>query len=437
MVLGALAAGGALGTKAVGVVFIPPLIALAIGGILVQAVPARTKVVRVLVVAFIPLVSGGYWFIRNGLLTGNPLYPLEIRVLGRTVLPGWYGPEAMRTSPYYLPLADWRSLGDILLAVLDPRLVPLWVVSLAAGWTLKGSTSPGTRRWVGIFSLMALLNVVLYWVCIPYRTQQRFMLQALGLAVVPLAITLDRRPWLRMAAVVLLGLHLLTPETWPFATREEDIPWDLTRAIPNAVGSTVPLFSRIEQAFRAQESPRATLGLWTLAGVVIVAVLMVWAWSRTLAPRNRPRRRRALALAMVATVTFLSMGFLDLWASGFDSRLRFFPPFRDFYLGWIQLDAWSGPTGSRVAYAGTNIPYYLLGTGLRNEVRYINIDRHQDWLLHDYHREARARGQGNWPNSRPGWDRIQADLRAWLDNLAAEPHSTPGRDSREPRRGNS
>ncbi len=143
LVLGALAAGGALGTKAVGVVFIPPLIALAIGGILVQSGPARTKVARVLVVALVPLVSGGYWFVRNGLLTGNPLYPLEVRVLGQTVLPGWYGPEAMRTSPYYLPLADWRSLGDILLAVLDPRLVPLWIVSLAAGWMLKGSTSPG------------------------------------------------------------------------------------------------------------------------------------------------------------------------------------------------------------------------------------------------------------------------------------------------------
>ena len=37
VILGALAAGVALGTKAVGVVFIPPLLALAIGGILVQS----------------------------------------------------------------------------------------------------------------------------------------------------------------------------------------------------------------------------------------------------------------------------------------------------------------------------------------------------------------------------------------------------------------
>jgi hypothetical protein len=420
LVLGALAAGAALGTKAVAVVFIPPLLALPIGAILVQSGPARTKVVRALVIAFFPLASGGYWFIRNGLLTGNPLYPLEVRVLGRTLLSGWYGPGAMQTSPYYLPLADWRALGDILLAVLDPRLVPLWIFSLAAGWTLKGSTPLETRRWTAVFALMAVLNVVLYWVCIPYRTQQRFMLQALGLAVVPLATTLDRRPWLRAAAVVLVSLHLLTPETWPFATHEQDVPWDLTRSIPNAVGSTVPLFSRIELAFRAPESQRTTVGLWSLAATGLVAVLMVWAWSRRSAPQNRPMRGAVFALA--ATATFLALGFLDLWLgpNGFDTRFRFFPPFLDFYRGWLQLDAWSGSTGSRVAYAGTNIPYYLLGNGLRNEVRYINIDRHRDWLLHDYHREARALGQGSWPNSRPGWDRIQPNFPAWLENLAAE-----------------
>ena len=29
-------------------------------------------------------------------------------------------------------------------------------------------------------------------------------------------------------------------------------------------------------------------------------------------------------------------------------------------------------------------------------------------------------GQGNWPNSRPGWDRMEPDFPAWLDNLEAE-----------------
>ena len=65
-----------------------------------------------------------------------------------------------------------------------------------------------------------------------------------------------------------------------------------------------------------------------------------------------------------------------------------------------------------MAYAGTNIPYYLLASGLRNEVRYVNINRHREWQLHDYHRQAMERGQGNWPNSRPGWDRTAPDFQA-------------------------
>src|SRR5204863_4805930 len=103
LVLGSLAAGEALGTKAIGVAFLPPLIGLAIVGLWLQPVPARTRVVRTMVVALVPLITAGYWFFRNILLTGNPLYPLEVRGMGHTLWAGWYGPEAMRTSQYYLP----------------------------------------------------------------------------------------------------------------------------------------------------------------------------------------------------------------------------------------------------------------------------------------------------------------------------------------------
>ncbi len=61
-----------------------------------------------------------------------------------------------------------------------------------------------------------------------------------------------------------------------------------------------------------------------------------------------------------------------------------------------------------------------MGRGQRHDVVYVNIDAHRGWRLHDYHREAIARGEPNWPDPRPGWDRLHPDYGAWLSNLAAE-----------------
>ncbi len=422
--LGALAAGGALGTKAVGLVFVPPLLLLALVEVLRRKSPPTIKIVRASAIVLLPLVTAGYWYVRNLLLTGNPVYPLEVRVLGHTLWPGWYGPEAMRLSIYHIPLADWRALGDTLLAVLDPRLAPVWVAGLCMGGVLGRAKIAENRRAIILLSLLAAFNILLYWVCIPYRTQQRFMLQALGLAVAPLAMLLDRAPWLRLLAAVLLAFHLLTPQTWPYvaregaAVRDGAIPWDLSPLIPNAVAAPLPLLSRLETALASQESRRSVVGLAALLAVLGAAVLSTWAWH--VVWRRPQGHRRHLVVALLASVMFLFVGWIDFWLGGFDRRFEFYPPFPDFYAGWVHLEARSGPKGCRVAYAGTNLPYYLLGDRLRNEVRYVNVDEHRDWLMHDYHRQACLRGEGTWPNPRPGWDRRRRDYQAWIKNLEAE-----------------
>ncbi len=190
--------------------------------------------------------------------------------------------------------------------------------------------------------------------------------------------------------------------------------------IPNAISALLPLFPAWEPVAQARGGGAAAFRPTTFA-MILAAVFLVWAWSRRAAIALRRRPRWRWPLAGFAAAIFLVLGFVDLGPMVFDVRARFYPPgFLDFYFGWLDFENRCGPTGVRVAYAGTDLPYYLLGRGLRNEVRYINIDRHRDWLMHDYHREAMARGLGTWPNSRPGWDRIRPDYRAWLDNLDAE-----------------
>lgn len=412
LMLGGLAAGESLGTKSVGLVFVPPLALAGLWIIARRAGSIRRAVALSLGFLASILATSVFWFARNALLTGNPLYPLRVRIGGTTLLQGWYGPEAMRESVYYIPVEDWRAFIDILVGVLDPRLAPLWLAAVAGLWALGGRSkteASGTGwGWGWVFGAGALLNVALYWLLIPYRTQPRFMLQALGMAVVPLARLLDRGRWLRVVAVALLAVHMLTPQAWPLAAREEDIPWDLDPRIPNTFGAVIPLMFRLQRL--EVLAALATLALGVVAGAV------TWKLMRT----NRGARPLgSWGVLAGAAVVVAAAGWFDVWRLGADPRMLIYPPFPDFYAGWMQLEARSGPNGSRVAYAGTNIPYYLMGAGLRNHVEYVNINAHRDWLMHDYHRESLKQGRGEWPNSRPGWDREQADYDAWLANLEA------------------
>ena len=146
LVLGGLASGIALGTKPVGVVFVPPLLALVLGAKAARSRSTRKTLAAFFLILFCLLLTAGFWFGRNFLLTGNPLYPLHLELFGTSILSGWYGRDAMRFSVYYLPITEWRALIDILLALADPRLAPFWIAALAGAWAIGGRSSPEQDR---------------------------------------------------------------------------------------------------------------------------------------------------------------------------------------------------------------------------------------------------------------------------------------------------
>lgn len=414
LALGAIAAGCALATKAIGVVFVTPLLALAALGVLTRRQGAREKGVGLLTLVLLPLATAGYWFGKNLLLTGNPLYPLRVAAFGRTWLAGWYGSGAMEHSVYYIPVSHWQACVDHILAVIDPRIAPLWVAALAGAWAWGRRPALPHARWVWACAALAVVNIGLFWILIPYRTQQRFMYPALGLSLVPLAMTLERGRWLRAAAALLLAVHLLTPHGWPFAADGKEVPWDLSPAVPNAIAAPIPLphTSAQLQAAWARPPVRDALGASVLIALGTIGV--AWAWTRV---AGAPESARRWAWAGLATAVWAGIVLSLSAPTASDPRLGFFASFPEYHQGWLQLDARSGPGGARVAYSGTDLPFFLLGAGLRNEVRYINVDAHPDWLMHDYHR---ALGFPTWPDSRPGWDRLHPDYEAWLANLRAE-----------------
>jgi hypothetical protein len=261
---------------------------------------------------------------------------------------------------------------------------------------------------VGLCTAFAVLNVALYWLVIPYRTQQRFMLQGFGLAVVPLGCLFDRARWLRWVGAVLLGVHLLTPQSWPVDARVSGL-------VPSAPAASISFPIRPDRLWELLTNQGLLVYCLSLLGIGLVSLAVAWAWSRV-ARRPGPLTwlgAVASSLAVVALVATVVDG-------AFGASRVGYPTF-DYLPAWMALEAASPPGGARVAYAGTNIPYYLFSKDLRNEVRYVNVDGRPGWLMHEYWLQAREHGEPDlWDTPRPGWDRVHPDERGWLEALRRE-----------------
>lgn len=414
--VGSLAAGLALGTKPTAVAFIPPLLGLGVLFALGRGGPMPVRFARAATVLVTALIPSGYWFARNIQLAGNPLYPLHVQLFGKVILAGAYESSAMVNSQFYIPRWYWQALVDVLRVVLDPRMAPFWLLAIAGAWRIgRASRALALGRAVWICAGLAVVNVALYWLLIPYRTQQRFMLQALGLAVVPLGCLFDRHWLIRASAALLVLIHLATPLSWPLGPVLDRRPWwDLTGMVPDSTEAVVRLPKAAEwSALLADPERMRETGF--VVGLAIACFAMAWVWGKF--ANTRSWRWFAGALAATAASFGGFTAFLEI-ATGASAIV--FPQFADYQAGWRALESASPKRGYRIAYAGTNLPYYLMCGGLRNDVQYINIDKNRDWLLHDYQRSARERGEPSlWPTPRPGWDRIRPDYGAWLANLRA------------------
>lgn len=372
MLLFGLAAGIVLGTKAVGGVFVILLLVPVVGALACRAHRGR----HLVWLTFGLFVPSAYWYGRNVWLTGNPLYPLELSLFGRVFAEGWYGRSAMVATAYHVPISAWHTFVARLGLVAGGIGLALAVIGMASGWVqaLRPSTAPGARRALGLFSSVAAAQGLLYWYVVPYNTQERFLSAAFGFAFLPLAAVVAGQPMLHTLVCLLLGWQIIT------SLRLHDNPL--------AVGS-----------------PWVPLAL--PASILLAAVALTWA----------RRARVILAGAVVVLGCYVAARPAATWLAE-RPLLRFYPRTEfamHLWPGWEILERVVPATGSRIAYTGTNLPYYLLGIGLRNEVEYVNINAHLDWLPHDYHRARRAgaRARDPWPQ----WYRTEADFESWLANL--------------------
>jgi dolichyl-phosphate-mannose-protein mannosyltransferase len=185
----AAALGLGVGSKYAGATLAVPFLALG----LIAAIRARRFGFRdVLAAGGIVLATGGFWYVRNTLVAGNPFYPVAVPGLP---LPALYGAREMRAWEYHLPVSDLAGLGSMLVAA-GVGFVSAAAISIA-------------RLWRSVEAALVVTLLAIFWFVVPYQ-ESRFLFSALAIAAIAIGRAADRPPaivgWCGLAIAIVGSL---------------------------------------------------------------------------------------------------------------------------------------------------------------------------------------------------------------------------------------
>ncbi|HWW82260.1 MAG TPA: glycosyltransferase family 39 protein, partial [Vicinamibacterales bacterium] len=127
------------------------------------------------------------WYLRNWIVAGSPLYPASLQVAGLTLARGAFSRAAMMNSVFHTD--DVRLFPVMLAHLFGPSLFVVWVplAFIGAIAMVRKPWWPGGWLWLVPFSMMPL-----YWFGFPVNVDSRFLMPAVGPALVPIALLFGR-----------------------------------------------------------------------------------------------------------------------------------------------------------------------------------------------------------------------------------------------------
>ena len=320
------------------------------------------------------LAAGGWWYVRNLLATGNPVFPLNVDLFGISFFEGAYDRSA-------LPPSNVTTLLDL----HTPHF--LWLLSagalLTAGAALLARDGKGlARRALRFGLLLPAAMAAIFHGLLPFD-YARFVLALCGLAGALLLVPLDSRHG-RWA-----GIALLAVLTAAFLCNEE------------RGKLLLPLLeARLLSTWQVWLSFAAVI-----AAGLCSALLLLFRWPRPW------KTLLAILLALAAFGAFEAGGIVA------DAEGPFFiEAFRKSREPYIFLDRNYGNV--TVAYSGTNRSFLLYGGNLANRVCHVNVNRCPGWLFHDYvQRFTGDRSARRKDRNGVAYTRSDARYPAWAANL--------------------
>lgn len=360
--------------------------ALPLGGILLLffiLIALSKKIYRKIIpyslfFGFVALVFGGFSYIRNFILTGNFLYPVNFYIFGRKIFPGVLDISYYRA--HYLPgdyglskMLFHEGLGAQTLVLILPALF----ISLPFTLLRKG------KKANIVFIYFLLIPFLMYFISrffIPLIAV-RYIYPALALGLVIAFYCIEAAKVNRKAVYILTALCAVA--------------------------------SLAELARRAQITASVLLAALAYAAIVYYR-------RAGLSKKNKI----ALAVSGGALSIFLLLPLQKDYLRNEFSRYitpvmakRVF--WRDAAVAWHWLNSQTAAP-LQIAYAGRPVPFPLYGTHFKNNVYYASVNKNLP-LLHAYpggnYRRKKDYRTLHSNLSEPGNYRENPDYNAWLNNL--------------------
>ena len=368
----------------------------------------RRAVVRSIAISIVGIsLLGGYWYIRNLVETGNPVYPIEITLLGNRISRGafssaHYDFNRLLSNLCEIPLSNLVEAA--LLGIGSPFLLVMAISAVLLPGTFKRTKSAEhgssagqgqTRVYLMILLLGLIGGSLLLYLYTPFSIVRyspdepiavhnlavgiRFGMILLALCAAAAAPALSRRSWSLRVSWVILGL-----------------------AVVHGVISSHRVPVLWHNLFTGNQSVMAIVIVLTVTLVCYVLKLR----KLPIGGVMKLLRRRILVLVAVGVL---------LAGAGLSQVMQYRERFRYGLYGRFYGDAVEGwewiadnVRGARIALAGSdlsfgsNLSFPVYGPGLENTVRYVNTNSELDNRYHDY-------GGGSY--------RAESDYDAWLRNL--------------------
>jgi len=301
------------------------------------------------------------WYARNWFVAGSPIYPATLAIAGRVVARGAFTRDAMFNTVFHT--TNMRLFPAMAAHAVGPALLVFALPFAIAGWFALAGRAWWPHR---VVAAVPLLMLPLYWFGFPVNIDSRFLMPAVGPALLPLAFVFrNRRTWDGIVHVLyaggllwlIVGTHRELPAT---------LPWFMGGwlALDGLIRSSfVPAFIASAVAFALVWRFGGDMRRWSVAGVVIIAMPA----SVALASGGERWCGAARCEYLNTTSPYIRSTFIAAWR-------------------WVAANI----TGSTIAYTGNNLPYPLTGDHLTNTVIYVNINGRPKWRFHDYDRAYRA-----------------------------------------------